>query len=385
MTDNTTCPCPSCGYELSLRGVQGPARVTCPECSHKVLLGVEEPPLESDEALPGSPVFDDMNLPQPIVVSEPVAPPSKRNPLVAVFKRKKRKPVSYKDLKERRIRIAKRIGIVTVGLIIVLVIGNWTLTRVREIPKDSWATVIPGMQTPEKFLREYEGICKMFHTVSDTVDNAIARNQAIPQFNVVAARLRGFPSRIAEAGRPTQKQLGELGVSYHQKIDSEAEKVQQKIDQLRKRTRILSGELLASLGEVSNAIEDAKSAMKIAWRDIPVPRNKSEELEREVVLIHANLWCAVTAVNDEIAYADLATDFVLASSELNAIRSKLRKQPVKIDRDSYFLSLKRSYANDIDSRLAKLEDRFGSIRAPRALQRYRDASVEVYDEALASS
>ena len=75
------------------------------------------------------------------------------------------------------------------------------------------------------------------------------------------------------------------------------------------RQQLSTPQLRLALTEVVLALSDASQMMQRVWKELPSPKNETEQVDYQYVMILNRLWGDVMAVSDERITAELAGAF----------------------------------------------------------------------------
>lgn len=261
MAGETVFQCPSCALQMTVSQLSGPSQVTCPTCFHRILLVPGQSPVEPDEAYLQE--FD--RLPAPLIIRTEVAKPATDQRLIRRAAKRAHKEANRESIRKARIRMVQVAVAVLISLGIATAAVTYGYRALRQVPKESWAGIVPGIESPEKLLREHARISEAFRETCGSIDDTSSRDRAIPKIRSLAAQFRGFPDRIGELGPLTPVHLQSIDPSFRDTIANDLRSTQEALRSVRSKRLLYSTNFFEALQLFSEASEAAAQAILTQW------------------------------------------------------------------------------------------------------------------------
>ncbi len=257
--------CPNCSLQITISAVDGPSQVTCPTCFHRSLVAPGQEPVEPAESH-----LEEFNrLPEPIIKHTQVAKPATSKRIIRRAARRAHKDANRESIRKARNRMLQTTALILLALTIVGTALFYGYRALRKVPKDSWAEFVPGMESPDKLLSEHAKICESFRETCESIDDDYSRDQAIPRIRVMAARLHGFPSRLAEMGPLSPTQYQSLDPNFLAVVAKDLKQTQDSLRAVRSKRLLYSADLFQALQDFSDESEAAAEAIMSQWKTSP--------------------------------------------------------------------------------------------------------------------
>ena len=262
MTAEHIFECPNCSLQITISDVDGPSQVTCPTCFHRSLVAPGEEPVEPSEET----LEEFSRLPEPIIKHTQVAKPATNKRIIRRAARRAHKHANRESIRKAHIRKLQTTAAVLLALLIVGTAIFYGYRAFRSVPKDSWAEIVPGMESPDKLLREHARICASFRETCDSIEDASSRDQAIPKIRSMAARFHGFPDRVADMGPLSPTQIQSLEPDFLKVVANDFKGTQNSLDAVRSKRLLYTTEFFKSLQLFADESEAATEAILSQWK-----------------------------------------------------------------------------------------------------------------------
>lgn len=257
MPDSTAVECPICGSTTNRRPSSRSGRFRCPKCSQRASSAPQ--PAEM------SPADDLSSLPPMVSVATEVAKPAQSKRIVQRANRRAYREANRDAIAASRMRLLKMASVAIVCLMAAGLTCLLAYHSLRSISTESWAIFVPGVETPEKLVRDFGMICSSFHSTCEGIDSRGARERAVGRIAFLTARLRAIPEQVSKLGTPPPQQLAALDPAWTDRIEEDALKSYEHVQTLRVKRFALSGEFLSTLQQHLDALDAAKESMTSAW------------------------------------------------------------------------------------------------------------------------
>ena len=265
MADDRIFQCPHCALQMTVRVPESPVQVTCPTCFQRILLVPGEEPRAPNESY----LSEFYRLPEPIIIDTQVPAPAKSQRVIRRAARRAARHANREASKKKRLRLLQIASVAAIGLAITGTAATYTYRSLSRIPADSWAKVVPGMDSPQKLLSEYSRVCGSFRNTCASIEDAASRDRAIPKIQQIAARLRGIPSRVSELGPLSPTQRSEVDSSALDRVLDEWEQNKACLREVRSKRLLHSIDFVKSLQTFADENEAAAGAIISHWNEQP--------------------------------------------------------------------------------------------------------------------
>ncbi len=261
MADDRIFQCPQCALQMTVRAPSSRAQVTCPTCFQRILLVPGKEPQAPSESY----LSEFSRLPEPIIVNTQVPAPAKSQRVIRRAARRAARHANRDASRKKRLRVLQIASVAAIGLAITGTAATYTYRSLSRIPADSWAKVVPGMDSPQKILSEYSRACAAFRETCASIEDVASRDRAIPKIQGIAARLRGIPGRVSELGPLSPTQQSEVDSSALERVVDEWEHNKECLRDVRSKRLLYSIEFFKSLQTFATENEAAAEAIDSQW------------------------------------------------------------------------------------------------------------------------
>jgi hypothetical protein len=246
---------------MTVRAPESPVQVTCPTCFQRILLV----PGEAPRAPSDSYLSEFSRLPEPIIISTQVPGPAKSQRVIRRAARRAARHANRGAIRQKRVRILQIAFVAAIGLAITGSAATFAYRKLTRISNDSWAKVVPGMDSPQKLLSEYSNACAAFRETCALIQDAPSRDRAIPKIQRIAAQLRGIPSRVSELGPLSPTQRNEVDSNALDRVADEWAQNEACLREVRSKRLLYSIDFFKTLQAFANENEAAVSAINKQW------------------------------------------------------------------------------------------------------------------------
>jgi hypothetical protein len=166
---------------------------------------------------------------------------------------------------------------------------------------------------PSSVLHDMEDIVLESARQLENVKDEATRSEAVEKLESLAANARELQKRASRLGPISEDERVLLIRQYNDRLSPLKTRLENAAGRLREQN-LGSVQLFESSFALALSLSDLRIAMDIAWKELPQPRTKREELEHAKVEIKRDLWRALAVVVDESGYVSLHTPLLDAAN-----------------------------------------------------------------------
>ncbi len=274
MNRELTVRCANCAVQMSVKAAQTRVVITCPICAHKTTLD-----WSNGQYVCGALRDDDFSrLPDPIVVQKPVAGPARSERTLRRAARLAYMKENRDSIQAARIEMLKMVAVALVCLGITVAIVTLSYQKLNKVPAHYWAEVIPGMESPDKLLKQYAGICANCTATCNSIDDASSRDQAAPKIRAMAAILSEFPQRVENMAQLAATQIQSLDPSFRETVELGQKQARESVERVQSKKSAYSAELFQALIKFLQANDAAAEAILSKWTPSTNSASSDDEL-----------------------------------------------------------------------------------------------------------
>lgn len=365
--------CPDCSTKLSVnRPTTAPVQFKCPRCGKLLKLSAQDSSSNSVGTPPNASVsqspsgkgssdslsdFDFGQLPDASVAPQNY---SSFHPSMYAARGKSNRRKDWRQL------------LMVSGLLLTIALFSFAgIAAYLWLPAGLINSLNPLGDSHSSVLNRLNDIGAEMDGILASVQDESGRDLAIDKLKTLSLETIDLKRRVARLGEIDDQEYDRLVIQFNKDAEASKERMRQAITNLSARN-LYSKKLADTRMELAISMQDVAMTTKIAWKALPPPKSKAEQLAHHKIEIERDIWrefLAVTSLDQYNNLPDRLASFPSRYDSLRDLQIEVSKQSPGAENSVFKYN---GISFDVSFQLAdlsnKLQSQYGSNTALHTVQ-----------------